>query len=237
MARAKKKAKRKAKKKAAKRKPAKRRRVARAPVARPRVPARKKSESIVGYHDRLADLAYEAEQSGDLALSEALQAKAGALAAKHTSIHRPRRGKRQKRRGPGTYPWYECIDDQMDRYGDPAKAAAVCGRIRADSRKRYPVYWSLRMPRRNPGKGDYAIYANPDDSGWHWWVQDTRSGNLAGASAKPYRSETAAVNAAKRAARAHQENLDGRAAPKGTKTGKVRGRPGKGRLPSILTRY
>jgi hypothetical protein len=241
MAAARKKAKRKAKKKVARRKVA-RRTAGRAAVARPRVPARKKGESAVAYHDRLADLIYEAEKSGDYDVSEALQHRAGALARGSDSIARPRLGAKKKRRGPGSYPWYECIDDQMGRYGDPAKAAAVCGRIRADSRKRYPVYWSARgLGRRpNPAEGDYAIYANPDDSGWHWWVQDTRSGTMAGASAKPHRTEMSAMTAAKRAARAHQERLTGRAvkngtAPSGSKTGSPAARSGR-RLPSMLTR-
>jgi hypothetical protein len=239
----KRKAKQKAKKKASK-KPARRR--ARAVARAPRVPAQKKGESLVAYHDRLADLIYEANQAGDMDFSEKLQEAAGRMARTEPSIQRPRRGAAKKRRGPGTYPWYACIEDQVDQYGDYEKAAAVCGRIRADSRARYPVYWSARGLGRRTGRmtrtrsgwganpqGDYAIFCAEDESGWHWWTMDERGGGLAAASTKPYRSETAACSAAKRAARAH----DARVYPVEEKKAKQpKGRGGRTRLPSVLTR-
>jgi len=240
----------KAKKKASK-KPARRR--ARAVARTPRVPARKKNESTVAYHDRLAELIYEAEHAGDEDYSLALQAAAGKLAHDETSIHRPRRDGK-KRRGPGTYPWYACIDDQVGQYDDYEKAAAVCGRIRADSRARYPVYWSARGLGRRTGRmtrtrsgwganpapppGDYAIFAASDDAGWHWWVTDERGGGLAAASAKPYRSETAAISAAKRAARVHDARVYAPAAAAAAAKKKKSSRGGgRTRLPSVLTRF
>jgi hypothetical protein len=180
--------------------------------AQPAVPRRRKGESLVAYHDRLGDLIYEATRAGDLDLSAALQAKAGELASQHTSVHRPRRGKRrtQARRGPGTYPWDQCIDDQMEQYGSMDRAKRVCGRIRASSRERYPIYWSIRGTgrRRNPDDlGDYAIVASQDESGWHWWASDERKMRPAAASTKPAPDEESAVRAAKRAIRRYEARV------------------------------
>jgi hypothetical protein len=184
-----------------------------------RIPARKKGESYVHYHDRLSDLIYEANQAGDLDYSAALQARAGELAAKHPSIHRPRRSKKRGQRGPGTYPWDQCVDDQLVQYGSMDRARKVCGRIRADSRSRYPVYWSIRGTgrRRNPDlPGDYAIVVAPDDYGYHWWASDESGQRLAAASTKPEGDEEAAVRAAKKAIRRYEERTYG-GKPKATK--------------------
>lgn len=234
-----------AKKKTAKRKRSKkgvaRRRAIAVPTA-PGVPRRKKGESLVGYHDRLSDLIYEADAAGDLDYSEALQKKAGEIARQRPSIRQPRRGKPKPRRGPGTYPWYQCMDDQAPRYGKK-RAAQVCGRIRASSRQRYPVYWSARegkKPKRNPAfpdaatsAEDYAIFVGDDEAGWHFWVLDQRTLGLAAASAKPYSSEGRALGAAKRAAKVWHER---RYPPQATKGRKSTGKPGRQRLPSILSR-
>jgi hypothetical protein len=201
--------------------------------ARPRAPARKKGESLVRYHDRLADLVYEAERAGDLEYSEVLQRAAGKLARDEPTVRKKKRTK-AKRRGPGTYPWYQCIDEQVGRYEDEKKAAAVCGRIRADSRRRYPVYWSVRgVGRRKNPTHDYALFVADDPAGWHFWVKDEKSNGLAAASSRVYRSEAAALSAAKRAARSHHERTYGTKPKAKDPTG---GRRGKGRLPSILTR-
>lgn len=105
----------------------------------------------MAYHDRLAALAREAEQVGHAAKSRRLQRAAGDLAAKHEEVaRRPRAGKRE---GPGTYPWNECVDDQVRRGYPQERAKQICGRIRADSRERYPAYWEARgsgRPGANP---------------------------------------------------------------------------------------
>lgn len=106
------------------------------------VPRRKKGESWVAYHDRLADLVVAAEEVGDRDLSARLQRKAGDVAREHESV--AERERKTKGRGPGTYPWYVCVQDQMGKGGSEARANAICGRIRGDSRKRYPEYWSRR---------------------------------------------------------------------------------------------
>jgi len=107
------------------------------------VPRKKKGESMVAYHDRLADLIHGAEEAGDAKLSRALQRKAGTLAHDHPRVSEAHR-RDAKSSGPGTYPWYMCVDDQMGRGAGSERAKAICGRIRADSRRRYPEYWAKR---------------------------------------------------------------------------------------------
>jgi len=87
--------------------------------------------------------------------------------------------------------------------------------------------------------GDYAIFAASDDAGWHWWVTDERGGGLAAASAKPYRSETAAISAAKRAGRVHDARVYAPAAAAAAAAKKKKSSRGGGRtrLPSVLTRF
>lgn len=43
------------------------------------------------------------------------------------------KAKEKKRSGKGSYPWDECIADQMKQYGDMETAKKVCGKIRAAS--------------------------------------------------------------------------------------------------------
>ncbi len=136
--------------------------VQRAPaVANPqgnfRIPPKQARETWITYHDRLAELAYIARREGDGAASKALQHYAGELARKHKGIRGPRRARRLLK-GPGTYPWEQCIDDQKRRGARDPKA--VCGRIRADSRKRYPHYWKERMKGEEGKKGKKK--RNPD---------------------------------------------------------------------------
>lgn len=107
------------------------------------VPRKRKGETRVAYHDRLADLIRGAEEAGDSRLSAALQRKAGKLAHDHARVAEAHR-ERTKRGGPGTYPWYVCVEDQVAAGSSDARAKAICGRIRADSRRRYPEYWASR---------------------------------------------------------------------------------------------
>lgn len=37
----------------------------------------------------------------------------------------------------GTYPWDECMTDQMERYGDEETAKKVCGAIKAGMKKSF----------------------------------------------------------------------------------------------------
>lgn len=207
-----------------------------APKRRPAVPRRRKGESAVAYHDRLADLIYEARRAGDEERAARLEARAGELAARHPSIHEPRRSDRT-RRGPGTYPWDQCMDDQLARYGDRERAQKVCGRIRADSRERYPVYWTLRGAggrRTNPEQADYSIVVGPDEEGWHYWVLDERSGLLAAASTKPYKTEGAAESAAKRSARKLHERRYSRRPSRGGARSNPKKTSGRRALSSLL---
>jgi len=137
---------------------------AKAPARRPSIPRKKKGETYVAYHDRLSALAEEAMAKGHNRKSEALQAAAGRVAAKHKSVIKPRRSKPKKgprggtvqRKGPGTYPWKTCMEQQTKRYGSKKIAEKVCGSIRGKSRKKYPAYWSTRgsaKPAKNPGCG------------------------------------------------------------------------------------
>jgi hypothetical protein len=114
------------------------------------VPRRKKGEALTAYHDRLSALAREAHVAGDQELSDRLQRKAGKIAHEHEQVaRRPRKGKGG---GPGTYPWYQCVEDQTRRARaagaapDEARDRAnrICGRIRANSRAMYPDYWAAR---------------------------------------------------------------------------------------------
>jgi hypothetical protein len=237
---ARKKAKKRGSKKRSK-KPAKRKRTGLRTTTAAFLPRKRKGESYPAYHDRLSDLIFEADRAGDHELSAALQAKAGELAKKYKSIRSPRRGSSRKRRGPGTYPWEQCMDDQLAQYGGSRqRAARVCGRIRADSRSRYPLYWAARGlgRRRNPEDADgqhYAIVVDGEGTAWHYWVQDMRKGKLAATSSKALRSEQAAVNAAKRAAKQWEHRYY---APKVAKTTGRKPTSSKsgGRLPSVLTR-
>lgn len=118
------------------------------------VPPRKAGESLVDYHDRLSALAAEALKGGKTQLSKRLQRRAGQLAHDHREVaDRVRHGKES---GPGTLPWKQCVSEQAARGHDDARSRAICGRIRADSRERYPDYWEARgAPRSaNPQLGD-----------------------------------------------------------------------------------
>ena len=136
------------------------------------VPRRKKGEGDVEYHDRLAQLAHEATLAGDDAGASKLQRKAGDLARLSEDV--ARRPRKKGLRGPGTYPWNQCIKDQMKRGQPQDVAAKICGRIRASSRSKYPVYWQARgsnpesdahyegEPMRDDGHGVALVLAPGD---------------------------------------------------------------------------
>ena len=124
------------------------------------VPRRQSGESLIAYHDRLSALAAEARVAGDDELSARLQRKAGKLAHEHEQV--ARRARSGTGSGPGTYPWYQCVDDQARRARaagaetDEARDRAnhICGRIRANSRVMYPEYWAAREGKAaNPSDG------------------------------------------------------------------------------------
>lgn len=147
-------------------------------ASRPKgVPRRKQRESLVAYHDRLAALAAEAAKAGDDELSERLQRKAGKLAKEHIEVARRPRKKDAPRSGPGTFPWYQCVEEQTKRArGKPhhlppaearERANQICGRIRASSRSRYPKYWDVREGRANPEKDGVPYAGIALDGGPH----------------------------------------------------------------------
>jgi len=120
------------------------------------VPKRKRRETWVAYHDRLVALAKDANDAGAVEASEAMQARAGQLAAKHKHIRERPRDKDAT--GPGTYPWKQCVSDQRKRGLDDEGAKKVCGRIRANSRRRYQAYWEQREANpQPPGKPTVAL--------------------------------------------------------------------------------
>ncbi len=115
------------------------------------VPRRESSESLVAYHDRLSALASQALEASDKKLSTRLQKKAGKIASEHPEVARRSRTGKEPRSGPGTYPWDQCRRDQLARGYDRERANAICGRIRANSKARYPAYWGAReAPTANP---------------------------------------------------------------------------------------
>lgn len=117
------------------------------PRSRKGVPRRDPGESLVAYHDRLAQLAADALAAGQVKRSQRLQRAAGELAHEHVEVaKRPRTD--HARKGPGTYPWQQCVDEKMREVGDPHRARRICGRIRANSRQRYGAYWAAREGER-----------------------------------------------------------------------------------------
>lgn len=117
------------------------------------VPQRRVGESWVDYHDRLSGMAAVALKQGHTQVAEALERRAGQVASKHPAARKKPRGRGAS--GPGTYPWSQCIKDARSRGATDPKA--VCGAIRARSRKKYPVYWKARHKKaRNPSREDHA---------------------------------------------------------------------------------
>lgn len=117
------------------------------PRSRKGVPSREHGESLVAYHDRLSMLAAEALTAGQVKRSQRLQRAAGLLAHEHVEVaKRPRTDDRRK--GPGTYPWQQCVDEKTREVGDPHRARQICGRIRANSKQRYGAYWAAREGER-----------------------------------------------------------------------------------------
>jgi hypothetical protein len=120
-------------------------------------PQKKKSESWAAYHDRLTAMARDAKKRGDVAVANTLLVRAGEIARVRKRVRDKPRGRGAS--GPGTYPWEQCIQDQLGRYGTMDRAKRVCGAIRARSQRTYPAYWKARDPgralpgpRMNPGK-------------------------------------------------------------------------------------
>lgn len=109
-------------------------------------PRKKKSETWTEYHDRLAAMAFEARQRGATNAAKVLERRAGQVAAKHKLV-RKKAGKGGSK-GPGTYPWSKCIREARKKGARDPKA--LCGAIRAKSKKRYPAYWSARERKKNP---------------------------------------------------------------------------------------
>jgi len=120
----------------------------RIPQSRKGVPRRDPGESLVAYHDRLAKLAAEALAAGQTKRSQRLQRAAGQLAHEYVEVaKRPRTD--TDRKGPGTYPWQQCVDEKRREVGDLHRARQICGRIRANSRQRYGAYWAAREGERS----------------------------------------------------------------------------------------
>lgn len=132
-------------------------------------PITKRERNLVDYHDHLAALIDQAEHLGEWDASRRLQLAAGRLAGEHEVVARTFR--RRRRSGPGTYPFYECVQDQRRRGYTDGSARAICGRIRGNSRNRYRTYWQAREDaarerKRNPRRrkrnpsADFAIAIN-----------------------------------------------------------------------------
>ena len=88
------------------------------------------------------------------------------------------------RTGPGSYPWPDCMEDQIARYGDEDTARKVCGTIRARS-----------MARRNPEDEDVNIarlagfFPLPAEAGL--WTDGASGGQDAVAVESPRRRDVA----------------------------------------------
>lgn len=110
------------------------------------IPRKKVSQSWQQYHDQLVDLAIEARETMDEVTANALLRRAGHIAEVRKKVRTAPRGKGAK--GPGSYPWDQCMTDATKRYGSPERARRVCGSIRAKSKRDYPAYWKARDPGR-----------------------------------------------------------------------------------------
>lgn len=124
-------------------------------VADKGVPAKRRDESWLAYHDRLSALAADLVSAGVRGTRvNRILAVAGEIARVHKSVRtRKRKG---KSKGPGSYPWEECVRQAMRQYAGYAdvedRARRVCGAIRARSQRKYPAYWRARQPgRKIPG--------------------------------------------------------------------------------------
>ena len=117
------------------------------------LPARRSGETWAEYHDRLSGMAAIAADRGHKAVARALETRAGQIASQHPGVRR--RPRTRPKQGPGTYPWSQCVKDARARGSSDPKA--VCGAIRAKSRKKYPAYWKARHgKKRNPGREETA---------------------------------------------------------------------------------
>ncbi len=141
-------------------------------------PRKKTDETWTAYHDRLALMALEARRRGAVTAAAVLERRAGDVASKHKLV---RTKSRKSSKGPGTYPWAECIKDARARGArDPA---AVCGAIRAASHKRYPAYWKARHRKvQNPSVARVKVLAKEAMEGA---VDSSRRAVVLTASPKP----------------------------------------------------
>jgi len=146
-------------------KPSVKKRRAAIAVADKGVPAKRRNESWLAYHDRLSALAAELMAAGVHGSKvNRILAVAGEIARVHKSV-RTRKRKGQSK-GPGSYPWEECVRQAMKQYAGYAdvedRARRVCGAIRARSQRKYPAYWRARQPgRKIPGPKPGSRW-NPD---------------------------------------------------------------------------
>lgn len=127
------------------------------------MPKKRASETWADYHDRLSGMAAIALERGHRTVAQALEKRAGEVAARFSTVRKKPRGRGAS--GPGTYPWSQCIKDARARGSRDPKA--VCGAIRARSRKKYPEYWKARhTKKRNPTREGLArsAYCNMERS-------------------------------------------------------------------------
>jgi len=144
------------------------------PVHNFSAPKKKKSESWSEYHDRLTAMARDAKKRGDVAVANTLLVRAGEIARVRKRVREKPRGRGAS--GPGTYPWEQCIQDQLGRYGTMDRAKRVCGAIRARSQRAYPAYWKARDPgralpgpRMNP-ESDLTWQVLAEPGGGYFWI-------------------------------------------------------------------
>ena len=149
--------------------------------APPVVPRRKAKEGWPAYHDRLAALAVKAREKGDTLEATALEMRAGQVAYLHENVRKKARKRSGRKRGPGTYPWDQCIRDAESRLRKQGqsdvkeRAKKICGSIRARSRRAYPAYWAMRDPPKvRPNPFDWK-----DRKGYQYATEATMVGEMA----------------------------------------------------------
>lgn len=159
------------------------------------VPKKNKGETWLAYHDRMAKMGSDAQAVGKLREAAVYLSVAGEIARVRRSVRDKPRSRAKKAKGPGTYPWDECIRNATARYAhlpDVAqRARRVCGAIRARSQRKYPVYWAARdpgraLPKPNPcvpldKKGDLKVTKSslPTVASVHKWIEHMREYELA----------------------------------------------------------
>jgi hypothetical protein len=89
----------------------------------------------------------------DEVTANALLRRAGHIANVRKKVRTAPRGKGAK--GPGSYPWDQCMTDATKRYGSDERARRVCGSIRAKSKRDYPSYWKERAAKNPESRENY----------------------------------------------------------------------------------